>query len=133
MTKCILLASILTLTHLNINGQEDCQPKPQGWTIRVCVNETEARGFRLWIGVGGNRHTHRFWRDWVKGQPAEFSLPIDLFNAKEIWIKAENLQRKKNVYICVRYNGHTTQHLDFDGRSEEHETSRGDNDECDCN
>jgi len=128
----ILLSLVALYLCCSVARAQTCQPPPQGWSVRICLHDTQANGIIFSIGVGGNSDTHRYWREWHRGDPTDIPLPIDLIYAKEIWIKVKSMQRGKNIYVCVRFNGHTTQHIDCDN-DEEHETSRDDDDECNCN
>lgn len=108
-------------------------PQERGWFVRICDDPqlTEADGVRLEVGVGGTDEGHRFWREWRRGEQAEFGVPVDLHRAKELWIRATALPEGKNVNMCVGFNEHITQKMTFN-EDEVHETSRDDSDGCDC-
>ena len=109
-----------------------CQPKPQGWTVNICVPRTEAKGVNLWIGPGGgDEGTRRFWKTWHKGDPTDFPVPTYLLFAKEIWMKVETLEEDKNVNVRTLFNGRTTKNWETDGRIDD-ETSRTDTGDCKC-
>ncbi len=102
-----------------------------GWFVRVCTGQTEASGIDLEVGLGGDSSSHRHWRKWTSSQPSEFDFPADLQNVQEVWIKGTADPEDRNVNMCVGYRDHITQKMTFDA-SEEHETSQGDSDSCDC-
>lgn len=102
-----------------------------GWYVRVCKTKTEASGIYLWVGVGGNSDSHRYWKEWRSNEDSEFDFPDDLRNVAEVWIKGEANPLDRNVNMCVCYRDHVTQRMTFDDK-EEHETSQDDSDNCDC-
>ncbi|MBI3582360.1 MAG: hypothetical protein HY096_00230 [Nitrospinae bacterium] len=103
-----------------------------GWFVRVCTSKTEASAINLWIGLGGEDRTHRFWKKWKSSDSAQFDMPDDIKNVQEIWIKGEAVPHGRNAYMCIFYNDHVVKHMDFD-ESEEHEKRQDDHDdECAC-
>lgn len=102
-----------------------------GWWVRVCTSKTQASGVDLEIGLGGNSGSHRYWRKWHSNDPPEFDVPGDVRQVSEIWIKGSADPRDRNVHMCTYYRGDSTQKMTFDN-NEEHETSQGDRDDCDC-
>jgi hypothetical protein len=108
----------------------DCS-NDRGWFIRINPGQTEAPGVSLRIGFGGVEGSHTGWRDWHPGEPNEFPVPAKFLHANEIWIRGISHQEDEDVSMCVGFNDHITQKMCFD-ESEEHETSRGDNDDCGC-
>lgn len=99
----------------------------RGWYVRIVTSMTEASGVELWIGLGGEEGSHRYWRRWNSNEPAEFDLPDDLKHVREIWIKGKADPEGRNVALDVYYNDHITQKMRFDNE-EEHETSQDDDD-----
>ena len=126
----LLVLLCLVLPAASISA-DDCPPAERGWFIRIIPQQTEAPGVRLEIGFGGVGSSHQGWREWRHGQPTEFAVPAKFLHANEIWVKGISLEEDKNVAMCVGFNGHITQKMCFD-EDEEHETSRDDNDNCDC-
>lgn len=110
---------------------DDCPAKPRGWFLRICRAQTKATGVHLEIGIGGLESSHRPWRDWTHAVPdSELPLPLDLVYAKEIWIKGTSFNGE-DVSMCTLFNDHVTQKMTFD-EDEEHETSRDDDNPCEC-
>ena len=132
--KSAVFISILVLT-IPVYA-DDCPPREQGWSVRICPhpNPTESGDIGFDVGFGGVGSSHRFWRDWHAGEPREFPFPIDVKHANEVWIKSWTNHRGKNVSICYLFNGHVTEVHKHD-REEEDETSRSDNEtgDCECN
>lgn len=109
---------------------QDCRNE-RGWFIRILDNKTEASGVRLQIGFGGVESSHQDWREWHHGQPTQFSVPTKFLHANEIFINGISLERGKNVGMCIGFNDHITKEMCFDN-DEPHETSRDDEDGCEC-
>jgi hypothetical protein len=104
----------------------------RGWFVRICTNETECSSINLWVGLGGEEGSHRFWTTWNSGDNVELAFPGDLQNVSEIWIKGEANPHGRNANFCVFYDDHVVKHMDFD-EDEEHEKHQGDqDDECAC-
>jgi hypothetical protein len=102
-----------------------------GWFIRVCKTLTEASSIEIDVGLGGESATHRRFKTWNSADEAEFDLPADLINVREVFIKGVAVPRGRNVHMCVLFKDHVTQKMEFD-QDEEHETSQDDSDQCGC-
>lgn len=113
-----------------VSSQDEC-PNPRGWFIKIRPEQTQAPGVRIEIGFGGVGNSHTIWREWRHGEATEFFVPTKYVRAEEIWIKGTSLEEDRNVAMCIGFNDHITQKMCFD-EDEEHETSRGDNDDCNC-
>ena|SRR5882724_12712703 len=140
--RLIKFVGFLSILILAVTVQaDDCPPQQRGWYVRVCPhpNPNESGDIGFDIGFGGVGSSHRFWRDWHAGEPREFSVPIDIQHANEIYIKSWTNDHwpdgdGKNVSLCILFNDHVTEVHKHD-HEEEDETSRDDNEtgDCECN
>ncbi|GAB2560718.1 hypothetical protein [Spirosoma areae] len=131
--KKYYLVPVFILLFSSLSYAQACQGMPAGWHIRICLKKTQAVGVKFWVGVGGDANSHRLWGDWTQKPDNTFFLPLDLRYSKEVWVKAQTLERGKRIHFCLRYDDTDVKHFDSDGDSEEHERSQDDKDPCDCN
>lgn len=122
--------SLLTLTSCKSNT-ETVATRADGWTVRFCKSKTQAPTVKLRIGVGGDNNSHTDWTTWTSDMNELVPVPDRFKHVQEVWVRGDGEPRGRNVHMCVEYNGNSTQKMTFDN-GEEHETSQGDRDNCDC-
>ena len=93
------------------------------------TKETEAQSIKLWIGLGGESGTHRFWKEWEEQRSNGFSLAAETRPARQ---RDLDQGGKRSCAVATvssgsRNGSRTTQRMKFD-KDEEHETSQDDED-----
>ncbi len=102
-----------------------------GWTVTICPG-TEAT--RIVLQSGRSRNENVVWGEWKSsdGTPKEFPMPSDQQALDPIYVQLNN-PGEKQAHACVKYDGISCKHFDFDGKNENHDIRRKDRDgDCKC-
>lgn len=128
----LLLVLVLFFAGNRLLIAQNCPP-PNGWSVKFCVDRTVASGAKLQYRIGGCDDCQVFEKIWRQGDSIEFQLPIEIRYAREIWIRAETLQRRKEIHLCLLYDHQSVREIKCNGDPETHDTEWTDRRHCACN
>ncbi|QHS56534.1 hypothetical protein GWR56_13655 [Mucilaginibacter sp. 14171R-50] len=130
--KFIVIVSLILSGYLTAKGQ-NCPPPPKGWSIKICIDRTEANSMKLEYRIGGCDDCAVFEKTWHRGELLEWQLPVQIRYAREIWIRATTGQNRKEIHLCLLFNGQSVREIKCNGNPETHDSEWTDRRHCACN